>query len=207
MNPIAIALSLSSLFAAFLPHPHVPKAIVAHGAGGTATLTWFTVPYNKEQVKTLPNGADWHLGVAMLDVAIPLKAGDVAIPPAQYKLDVHRDDKGEFTEFVLSPVELRRASQGRRGQPADPEKVAAVKKDLAARGIPESIRLPAKPFPDDEAEHLEFMLMTKGYEAVQQRSSDPKGGASFTLMATFGDLHRKVDLVEQFTPKDAPKDK
>ena len=47
--------------------------------GGKTTLTWFTVPYNREQVKTLPNGQDWHLGFAALEVGMPLTCGNVPI--------------------------------------------------------------------------------------------------------------------------------
>ena len=67
--------SLLALLAIALPpmHPHVPKAIVLQGAGGKTTLTYFTVPYNPEQVKTLPNGAEWHLGYANLEVGMPME--------------------------------------------------------------------------------------------------------------------------------------
>lgn len=191
-------LSILPLFALFLwPHPHVPKAIVLQGAGGKATLTWFTVPFDAEQVKTLPNGKDWHLGFAALDVGMPLQSGATKIPVANYKLNVLRDDQGAFTELQLVPLELLRA-RGRRNQPADPAQLEAVQKDLAARGIPESIRLPASTFVDTDAEHLEFVVVHRGFETVQRGSAEPKGGASFTLMATFGDLHRKLDLVEVF---------
>jgi hypothetical protein len=176
----------------------VPKAIVLHGAGGTTTLTWFTVPHNPEQVKTLPNGSDWHLGFAALDVGMPLQAGKVAIPVANYKLDAHRDDKGEFTALVLTPIELWRAARARRGEPADPERIAAAKKALAEKGLPERIVLPIARYDDGDAEHLEFLLLTRGYEAKQNFSAEPKGGASWSLMATFGDLHRKLDLQETF---------
>lgn len=204
MNPLTI-LPFFALF--FLPHPHVPKAIVLQGAGGKATLMWFTVPYNPEQVKTLPNGKEWHLGYATLDVAMPMQSGAVPIPVGVYKLNVLRDDKGEFSEFQLVPNELIRA-RGRRNQPADPARLEAVQKDLATRGIPELIHLPAAKYDDGAAEHLDLMVINRGYEAVQRGSAEPKGGASFTLLATFGDLHRKVDLQEVFAPaaKDAPKE-
>lgn len=190
-------------FAFLLPHPHHPKAIVMQGAGGAATLTWFTVPYNEAQVKTLPNGRTWHLGFASLDVGMPLQSGEVTIPIGKYKLDVLRDDKGEFTALQLTPSELLQLTRPRRGQEVDQGKVDAVKKDLAARGVPEQIRIPAKAFDDDNAEHLEFLVIHRGFETVRNGSAEPKGGASFTLQATFGELHRKIDLVEVFVPKPA----
>ncbi|MCB9885447.1 MAG: hypothetical protein H6838_08140 [Planctomycetes bacterium] len=199
-------LTLLPFFVPFLmPHPHVPKAIAMQGAGGTTKVTWFTVPYNAEQVKTLPNGRTWHMGFASLEVGMPLQCGEVTIPVGKYKLDVLRADSGEFTELQLTPTEML-ALRPRRGQQPDPAKVEAVKKDLAARGIPELIHLPAKSYDDPAAEHLEFMVLNRGFEAVQRGSSEPKGGASFTLMATFGDLHRKVDLVEVFVPPAPAKD-
>jgi hypothetical protein len=194
MNPL-LCLPFFLLFA--MPHPHVPKAIVLQGAAGKATLTWFTVPYNAEQVKSLPNGKSWHLGFATLDVGMPLRSGDTQIPVGSYKLDALRGDDGAFRELQLVPMELQRA-RGRRNQPADPAQLEAVQKDLAARGIPESIRLPTSTFADSDAEHLEFQVLHRGFETVQRGSAEPKGGASFTLMATFGDLHGKLDLVEVF---------
>ncbi len=133
---------------------------------------------------------------------MPLQSGDTKIPIGNYKLNVLRDDQGEFSELQLVPVELL-AVRGRRNQPADPGKLEAVHKDLTARGIPERIHLPAGTFPDTDAEHLEFLVLNRGFETVQRGSAEPKGGASFTLMATFGDLHRKLDLVEVFAAPSA----
>lgn len=179
-------------------HPHVPKAIVLQGAGGKATLTWFTVPYNKDQVATLPNGAEWHLGFAVLDVAMPLAAGKTVIPVAKYKLNVLRDGQGEFSKFVLIPAELMAARRAPRGQKPDQTKIESVTKGLAERGIPERIELEAAKSAGKDAEHLAFAVLNHGYEAVERGSATPKGGASFTLFADFGDLHRTLDLVEQF---------
>jgi hypothetical protein len=188
---------LTTLLGLALPffHPHVPKAIVLHGAGGTATLTWFTVPYNPEQVKTLANGREWHLGFAALEVGMPLASGDVRVPPAKYKLNVLRDQQGEFSALTLVPWDLFQADRGRN---PDADKVAAIKKELAAKGIPERLELPVRATDEPEAEHLEFTLLTRGYEAEGRFSAGPKGGASFSLFADFGDLHRRVDLVETF---------
>ncbi|HEX5053275.1 MAG TPA: hypothetical protein VFZ65_15980 [Planctomycetota bacterium] len=197
--PSFAAMLLASLPLA-LPflHPHVPKAIVVQGAGGKATLTWFTVPYNKDQVATLPNGAEWHLGFATLDVAMPLAAGKTVVPVAKYKLNVLRDGQGEFSKFVLIPTELIAARRAPRGQQPDQAKVDAVKKDLASRSIPERLELEAAKSAGKDAEHLDFAILTRGFEAVERGSANPKGGVSFALFADFGDLHRTLELVEQF---------
>lgn len=181
-----------------LLHPHVPKAIVLQGAGGKATLTWFTVPYNKDQVANLPNGAEWHLGFATIDVAMPLVAGQTAVPAAKYKLNILRDGQGEFSKFVLVPTELMAARRAQRGQEPDPAKIEAVKKDLAKRGIPERLEIDAANSGGKDAEHLEFAVLNRGYETVERGSAVPKGGASFTLLADFGDLHRALELAEKF---------
>lgn len=185
-------------------HPHVPKAIVLQGAGGKATLTWFTVPYDKDQVATLPNGAEWHLGFATLDVAMPLASGKTVIPFAKYKLNALRDGQGEFSQFVLIPSELMAARRAPRGQNPDQTKIEAVTKDLAKRGIPERIELEAAKSTGKDAEHLAFAVLNHGYEAVERGSATPKGGASFTLFADFGDLHRTLDLVEQYGEAESP---
>lgn len=200
--------SLATLLALAVPllHPHVPKAIVLQGAAGRTTLTYFTVPYNPEQVKTLPNGADWHLGYANLDVGVPMLSGSTAIPVGKYKLNVLHDQQGEFSRFVLVPTELLAAARAGRGQKADPTKLDAVKQALAAKGIPERIELTAEKSDGKNAEHLGFAMRTEGYEAVARGSAEPKGGATFTIFADFGDLHRSFELVEQFAAKaDSPK--
>ncbi|MCA8953747.1 MAG: hypothetical protein KDE27_29820 [Planctomycetes bacterium] len=194
MNPLVL-LPFLALFA--LPHPHVPKAIHMHGATGkVATVIWFTVPHNPEQVKKLPNGGSWHLGFAVLDVKSELRCGDTAIPKARYKLDTRRDDSGEFSTLELVPFELWQAQRGRGGKEAVAARVEQVTKELAAEHIPTSVSLPAAKFDDGNAEHLEFMVMNRGFQAAKRGSDEPAGGAAFTLMATFGDLHRKIDLLE-----------
>jgi hypothetical protein len=200
--------SLAALLALAMPllHPHVPKAIVLQGAGGKTTLTYFTIPYNPEQVKTLPNGADWHLGYANLDVGMPMLAGTTRIPVGKYKFNVLRDPQGEFSKFVLVPAEMLAASRAPRGQKADPAKVEAAKKELAAKGIPERIEFAIEKADGKDAEHLVFAMMTEGYEAVARGSAEPKAGASFTIIANFGDLHRKVELVEEFPAQPAKSD-
>lgn len=200
-TPLFSALAFLALTAV---HPHVPKAIVLQGAGGKTTLTWFTVPHNADKVAKLANGADWHLGFAALEVGMPLQSGDVKIPPARYKLDVHRGQDGAFDTLVLTPVELQRA-RGGRGAPPDPERTAAVEKELQERGIPARIELPVVAVEEPAAEHLEFAVVVRGFETVKNGSAAPKGGARFTLLADFGDLHRKLELVEAFEPKEAAK--
>lgn len=192
--------SLLALLAIALPpmHPHVPKAIVLQGAGGKTTLTWFTVPYNPEQVKTLPNGAEWHLGYANLEVGMPMVCGDVKVPVGKYKLNTLRDAQGEFSAFVLVPQELMAAQRAPRGQKPDPAKIEAVQKDLAAKGIPQRIELPVAGRDAKDAEHLVFAMLTEGYEATARGSAEPKSGATFTLFADFGNLHRQLELVEEY---------
>lgn len=193
--PLAALLALAAPFL----HPHVPKAIVVQGAGGKTTLTYFTVPYNAEQVAKLPNGADWHLGYANLEVGMPLRAGAVDIPVGKYKFNVLHDQQGKFSHFVLVPVELLAARRPpRRGEQPDAEKLAAVQQDLKQRGIPERIEFAIEDGAGKDAEHLGFGVMTQGFETVQRGSAEPKGGVTFTIFADFGDLHRKVELVEQF---------
>ncbi len=42
--------------------------------------------------------------------------------------------------------------------------------------------------------------------ALRSLSCEPKGGASFTLFANFGNLHRSAELVEEFPVKETAKD-
>ena len=172
-------------------HPHNPKAVVLHGAGGkVATLNWFTVPFNAEKVAGLTT-SDWHLGFAWLDVHQPLMVGKGTVPPHSYKFDVRRNDAGKFTHLVLTPKELDPWRRPRGESRADQEaRVARAREELRAKGIPTEVLIPVterKGQPD--AEHLEMVALTRGYARESSRSPRPTGGAAFELWLDFGPYH------------------
>lgn len=149
-------------------HPHNPKAFALTGAKGTATLSYLTLPYNPEAVKTLQPGTDWYLGFAILNTQMDMTSGDVKIPAGSYQLNVRRADDGEFKQAVL------------KHEDAD------------------DIVLPIAAFEAPEAEHLVLRVVNNGYVATEMGGLEPASGAEFTILMSFGTLHRKLELKEVF---------
>lgn len=196
---VAFALAVAgSWLAPGIPHPHVPKAIVAAGAGGKVTVQWFTVPFNAEHLAKLDDGFEWHLGFASLTNEVPLLAGDVAIPAARWKLDVLRGAGADDWSVLLTPFELWQSRRTARDNPAVAEEIARLTKDLAERGVPERVVVPSVAFASDDAEHLAMELLLAGYTARARFSAEPAGGMDFALRLHFGTLHRSAAFTEVF---------
>ena len=73
---------------------------------------------------------------------------------------------------------------------------------LQAAKIPSRIVAPTASKKGADAEHLEMLLMFRGFDAVQRFGTDPAGGMSMTLRMDFGGLHREVEIVEVFEKKE-----
>ena len=114
------------------------------------------------------SGTDWYLGFAELNTKMDMTSGSVKIPAAAYQVNVRRDADGGFTKAVLK----------REGG--------------------DDIVLPLSTYEAPEDEHLTFRVMNHGYISAAMRSTEPASGAEFTIMMSFGDLHRKLDLKEVF---------
>ncbi|MCC6782533.1 MAG: hypothetical protein IT457_06795 [Planctomycetes bacterium] len=181
-----------------LPHPHVPKAIAALGAGGKLGLQWFTVPFNAEHLAKLEKDFTWHLGFASFENAMPLRAGDVAVPPGRWKLDALRGATGQDWSLALSPFELWQARRAVASNPAAQEDLARIEKELAERGVPARIVVPTEVLAAGDAEHLEFEVLLRGYAARARFSVEPAGGLAFALRLHFGTLHRSVEFTEVY---------
>ena len=165
MYPLPILDVLLALLISVSAHPHNSKAFVLAGAKGKATLSYMTLPYNPEAVKTLQPGTDWGPGI-QLDTQMDMTAGDVKIPAASYQLLVRRAQDGEFKEAVLKP------------------------------GDGEEIVLPIKTFQAAVEEHLIFRVVNHGYVTAGFGSTEAVDGTEFSIMMSFGDLHRRLDLKE-----------
>jgi hypothetical protein len=135
-----------------VPHPHVPKAIAALGAGGKLGLQWFTVPFNAEHLAKLEKDFTWHLGFASFENAMPLRAMDVAIPPGRWKLDALRGATAQDWSLALSPFELWQARRAVASNPAAQDDVARIEKELAERGVPARIVVPTEVLTADDAD-------------------------------------------------------
>lgn len=149
-------------------HPHNPKAFALTGAKGKATLSYLTLPYNPEAVKTLQPGTDWSLGFAILNTQMDMTCGDVKIPAGQYQVNVRRNNDGDFKQAVLK----------REGS--------------------DDIVMPIAAFAADEEEHLVLRVINNGYVTTEMGGLEPADGAEFTILMSFGDLHRKLELKEVF---------
>jgi hypothetical protein len=149
-------------------HPHNPKAFALTGAKGKATLSYLTLPYNPEAVKTLQPGTDWYLGGAQLNTQMDLTSGAVKIPAGSYQLNVRRADDGEFKQAVLK------------------------------RAGADDIVLSIAAFAAEEEEHLMLRVINNGYVTTEMGGLEPADGAEFTILMSFGDMHRKLELKEVF---------
>jgi hypothetical protein len=186
-------------------HPHEPKALVLQGAGGKLTVTYQTVPYNAERLRSIEPGFVWHLGFATLDTEVALRSGEVDVPAGRYSLGARRGEEGGDWEPVLTPFELVRAqaalrSAQRRGEGIEEARagLAAIEVELGDRGVPTSIPLESRPRSAPHDAHLEIAVLFGGYNTQTRGSVEPTGGMGLTLRIGFGDLHRDVPLVEVF---------
>lgn len=195
--PVLGPLLFSTLFGV-LVHPHVPKAIIAYGAGGKVTVQYFTVPYNPEHLKDLKSGFEWHLGYAAIENEAELRCGDIVVPPTRWKMGVVRGETAAQWSVLLEPFDLWQAKRSAGRNPEAAEKAKTLQAELAEKGIPERVVLPATRLEGEDAEHLEMELLLRGYQAAQRNSSQPAGGLSFATRFHFGDLHFSCDLQEQF---------
>jgi len=216
LTPLAdVLLGLLASFAPSLApvakalHPHNPKAIIAQGAAGTATVTYFTVPYNPEHLKDLEAGFEWHLGFAGFQCETATKVGGVEVPAGRYKMGVVRGESHQDWDLLLEPWDIFQAQRGvtsarRRGGDVEAaEKVLAdAKAALEEAGTPARIVAPTAAMKGPDAEHLEMVAMLRGFDTTRMFSTDPAGGMSMTLRLDFGDLHREVEIVEVFAKKE-----
>jgi len=196
---------------AVMMHPHHPRAIQIGGAGGKITVTYFTVPYNPDQLTGLQPGFEWHLGFSMFNTEVPLEIGDVTVPAGEYKLQSRRGDSAGEWDMLLENPELAKAEMGvffaQMGGDSDRAKeavaraekaVAKLREKLAKTGDDKIYVLGAKTFTAEDAEHLQMTVIHHGFTTTQRMSEDPADGVEFELHVSFGDLHRSVSVHEVF---------
>lgn len=190
-----------TVLSTLVAHPHVPKAIRLHGANGPITVQYFTVPYNAEHLAGLKPGFEWHLGFAAFENEVVLQSGEQTVPPTRWKLGVVLgDDDGQWN-LLLEPFELWQGRRGAQRSQEARERFEKLRERLEKAGIPERVVLPMKSQSAAAAEHLEMLVIHRGYTAAERLSSDPAGGVQFTLRMDFGDIHFTCDLNEVFPAK------
>lgn len=198
--PFVLPLVLGAPF-----HPHVPKALVVHGAAGKATVTYFTVPFNEEHLADVSEGFEWHLGFATIETEFAFTAGDRKVPAGKYKLGVVRGEGEADWSLLLEPYEAWRARgmmrRGRGGAEMQ-QRLLRILEDLQEQGIPERIVVPTTLREATAAEHLDMSILLAGFETVERGSSEPAGGLRLALRMDFGSLHREVQLAEAFDKKE-----
>ena len=203
--PVLMAVSPS-----IAPHPHNPKGLVVGGAGGKVTVTYFTVPYNPDQLAKARPGMSWHLGFAAFETEVPLRAGDTDIPAGKYKLNSQLSEDGKEWHIQLTSWEvidaqrkLRSAQRNaRNGSVAAKERVEELKATVEelTKKHEGGIVIAASDYESPDDEHLQMTLVNRGFNTVNRGSSEPAGGVDFSLLVAFGGLHRSIDLSEVFTP-------
>ncbi len=190
------------------PHPHNPKGLVVGGAGGKVTVTYFTVPFNPDQLAKIKPGMSWHLGFAAFETEVPLRAGDSEIPAGKYKLNgkLAKDGKWQIQlaswDLIDAQSKLRRARRSAsNGSVAAADRVKELQATVEAltEKHKDGIVIAADDFKAEQDEHLTMTLINRGFNTVRRGSAEPKSGVEFSLRVSFGDLHRSIDITEVFT--------
>jgi len=197
-------------------HPHHYQAIKIGGVKGNITLTYFTVPYNPEELKGRKPGFTWHLGGAALKTNVPLKVGDVNVPAGQHKLNCRLNKDGETWTLELQNGELVRAKrqiwrarrQGDEAVAKARETVKALEAKLKEDGVPANIALPTSTFKADDEEHMIMYAINRGWETTGRGRTAVRGktGARGSLRISFGDLHHEFSFEEVIEGAQDPED-
>jgi len=91
-------------------HPHYFKEVRFSfdrdkESNQSIVVSHITVPYNEIATASLPEGGDWHLGFAKLEVGSPLDIGGSRIDPGLYSLKVKRGPSSEWSLFLVPDKE------------------------------------------------------------------------------------------------------
>jgi hypothetical protein len=189
-------------------HPHYPKATTVAGVKGNVTVSWFTVPFNPDQVKKVGANYLWNRGFS-LKTDVALECGDVKVTPGTYALGFKMDSKGEKWSVVIMPREIsrlnRQLSRVKRSG-GDTSEIEGKLQALAKKGI-RNMTLPTTTFKGKAAEHMTIYSVNYGYKTSGRRSPDPISGVEAEYRVSFGDLHIKFAFSEVFQAKkgDTPK--
>ena len=87
-------------------HPHFFKEVrfsfdQERSPSQSIVVSHITVPFNEIAAASLPEGGDWHLGFAKLEVGMPLEIGGKEIEPGRYSLNVRRGPGDEWSLFLV----------------------------------------------------------------------------------------------------------
>ena len=170
-------LPLVAALCAALPHPHYNRATIIPGVNGKVTATYYTVPFNPDQVANRSEGFEFHLGRAQFKTDIPLQCGEVTIPKGVYVFRARRGSDNKSWNAILIPGE-----PGRRG--------------LAPKQGAKPLVLPSSTFAGKHQEHLTIAALNYGYVTAKRGSVEAKGGVEAEFRISFGDLHTSFSFKE-----------
>ena len=127
------------------PHPHHPKITELGCVKGKVSVSWFTYPFNPEQVKNnrKPNFLFNRGFTLKTDVA--LECGDVKVAAGRYAFAFQLDAKAENWSALLIPqkmAQLQRQLGRARRRGGDVEGLEKQLADLTKKGI-EELSLPS----------------------------------------------------------------
>jgi len=190
-------------------HPHHPKMTQMACVHGKISLSWFTVPFNAEQVakNKRPNYL-WSRGFT-LDTSVALTCGGATVPVGKYALGFQLDSEAQDWGVVLIPEEgvqlqrqLRNAKRRGKDTAAIEARLAAFKKKGA-----KTVSIPSATFAGARAEHMEISLINYGYQVSGRRDPQPASGVHGEFRVSFGDLHTSFKFHEVFKAPKKPADK
>lgn len=182
-------------------HPHYPMQTRIAGAQGQVAIGWFTLPYAEAPRRDIKpteakEGYLWSRGFCWKS-EMDVQAGEVRIPKGEYLLGFKRSAKA--WQVILQDREARRLSsqlrRARRGATADPERVKALEAQLAA-ARKKNLVLPTRAIAGEHAEHMDLVVLNRGFRTRSRRDATPAGGMKAELRFSFGDFHIAVPLEE-----------
>ena len=185
-------------------HPHHPKMTQMACVNGKISLSWFTVPFNAEQVakNKRPNYL-WNRGFTF-ETSVALTCGDVSVPVGSYALGFQLDAEAKDWGVILLPsegVNLKRQLRNAKRRGNDTAQIEARLAEFKKKGLTD-IALPCAKFAGAHAEHMAISLINNGYQVSGRRDPKAASGVDGEFRVSFGDLHTSFKFEEVFT---APK--
>lgn len=190
------------------PHPHYPKMTEMACVNGKLSISWFTVPFNPEQVakNKRPNYL-WNRGFT-LKTNVALTSGEVSVPAGEYALGFQLDSKAENWGVVLLPAEgprLQRQLRNARRRGGDTAGIEAKLAAFKKKGL-ENLTLPCTVFEAKHAEHMSMSLTSNGYRVTGRRNPQPASGVDGEFRVSFGNLHTSFKFQEVFKAPEKKED-
>ena len=107
MKPVMIlVVILCILPLSAISHPHFFKEVRFSfdrdkDSKHSIVVSHITVPFNEIATASLPEGGDWHLGFAKLEIGVDIEMGESTLESGVYSLKVKRTSETKWSLFLV----------------------------------------------------------------------------------------------------------